>query len=54
MAVILAPRYARKMSAFMFSASLVGALAEAGIAGVEPKASGAESLPEGMGPLLLE
>jgi hypothetical protein len=54
MAVIPAPDFARKMSSFMFSASLVGALAQAGLAGVEAQAPGASLLaPDQAGPLVL-
>ncbi|MCA1814351.1 MAG: hypothetical protein LC624_10450 [Halobacteriales archaeon] len=56
MAVITAPRFAKDLSPFMFSASLVGALAEAGVHGVSLKSAGAEALPPEMAnaPLLLE
>jgi hypothetical protein len=45
MAVITAPRFAKHLSPFMFSATLVGPLAEAGVHGVSPSAAGAEALP---------
>lgn len=55
MPVIAVPKFASKLSPFMFSASLVGPLAEAGLPGVEAAAAGAELLPEGAtGPLMLE
>lgn len=56
MAVILAPRFAKGLSSFMFSASLVGPLAEAGVEGVSARAAGAEALPPEVarGPLILE
>lgn len=54
MAVIAPPRFASRMSAFMFSAILVGPMAEAGLEGVSPMGPGAELLPEGMGPIVLE
>lgn len=55
MPVIAAPRFARHLSPFMFSATLVGPLAEAGLPGVEPAAAGAELLPEGeAAPIVLQ
>lgn len=54
MPVLAPPKFAKHLSPFMFSAALVGTLAEAGLAGVEPAAAGAELLPEGAtGPLVL-
>jgi hypothetical protein len=45
MPAIVPPRFARDLSPFMFSATIVGPLAEAGLEGVEPAAAGAELLP---------
>ena len=54
MAVIALPPVARKLSPFMFSAALVGALAAAGLEGVQPTAAGAEMFPaDRAGPLVL-
>lgn len=55
MPVIKAPAFARYLSPFMFSAFLVGPLAEAGVEGVAPHAAGAELLPPevAQGPLML-
>jgi hypothetical protein len=53
MAVITAPRFAQHLSSFMFSASLVGALADAGVPGVERASAGAERMLEPPGPLVL-
>jgi hypothetical protein len=44
MPAILAPPLAKRMSAFMFSATMVGALAEAGVDGVEQHAASSELL----------
>lgn len=55
MPVIAVPKFARNLSPFMFSAALVGPLAEAGLEGVEAAAAGAELLPpDASGPLVLE
>lgn len=53
MAVIVAPRLASRLSSFMFSATMVGALAESGVEGVAPAAAGAERMLEAPGPLVL-
>lgn len=54
MPVIAVPKFAKRLSPFMFSATLVGPLAEAGLPGVEPAAAGAEMLPANAnGPLVL-
>lgn len=55
MPVIASPKFAKHLSPFMFSATLVGPLAEAGLEGVETASAGAEMLPpDATGPLMLE
>jgi hypothetical protein len=56
MPVIAPPRFAKHLSPFMFSAALVGPLAQAGLPGVEAATGGAELLPEEVarGPLLVQ
>jgi len=55
MSVLVAPKSVRKLSGFMFSAAVVGILAESGLEGVDAATAGAEFFPDGApGPLLLE